>query len=645
MSAGDTDQELETLLEYLKRNRGFDFTGYKRASLARRIMKRMETVGVRTHADYLDFLEVHAEEFAALFNTILINVTGFFRDPTAWEYLVAEVLPGVLDAKAAGDHVRVWSAGCASGEEAYTLAMILAERMGEDEYRQRVKIYATDIDEEALAKARHGTYSEREVDGVPPPLLEKYFERNESNYTFRRDLRRQVIFGRHDLIQDAPISRVDLLVCRNALMYFNAEVQGRILTRFHFALNERGVLFLGRAETMLTHASTFTPIDLKRRISVKVPRADLGLRDRLLLSATNGSEEGGRGLAQHHRLRDVALDAGPVAQLVVDSDGIVALANERARSFFGLLPTDFGRPLQDLRISYKPVELRSLLEQVFTERRPLWVKDVEWRGEAGEPRWADLQIAPLQETGGPMLGANITFTDVTAAKRLQRELEHANQEIEAAYEELQSTNEELETTNEELQSTVEELETTNEELHSSNEELETMNEELQSTNEELHTLNDELRERSEELNRVNGFLESILTSLRGAVVVLDTDLRILVWNHRAQDMWGLRRDEVVGSNFLALDTGLPVEKLKHPIRAAITSDEPYVELDLAATTRRGRGIVCHVTCTRMVGSNGSPRGVILVIEERQGGEIVAVTGDGDGESVRERAKPTRANRD
>ena len=614
--APEGEQDLEVLLEYLKRNRGFDFTGYKRASLARRIQKRMHAVNIARYSDYVDYLEVHPEEFASLFNTILINVTSFFRDEGAWEVLARDVIPEMIERKPRGAQIRVWSAGCASGEEAYTLAIVLAETLGVSEYKERVKIYATDVDEEALAKARQATYSEREVANVPAPLLEKYFERTDSSYTFRKDLRRQVIFGRHDLIQDAPISRVDLLVCRNSLMYFNAETQSRILARFHFALNDGGILFLGRAETLLTHASTFQPIDLKRRISIKVPRGNLNLRDRLMLMAQNGGDESGSTqVGQHLRLREIAYDTAPVAQLVVDGSGALVLANERSRSLFGLATEDVGRPLQDLKISYRPVELRSLLERAYSERRSVRVRDVEWPLVGGEMRWLDLQLVPLIDTSGQTLGASIAFTDVSAAKRLQHDLEQTNHELEAAYEELQSTNEELETTNEELQSTVEELETTNEELQSTNEELETMNEELQSTNEELTTINEELRQRSDQLNQVNGFLESILTSLRGGVTVLDKDFKILVWNDRAEDLWGLRENEVVGKHLLGLDIGLPVEKLKQPMKTALNGDEDFVEIVVDATNRRGRQIRCRITASRLVSPAKQPQGVILVMDE------------------------------
>ena len=609
----DRTREFDALLEYLKQNRGFDFTGYKRASLTRRIHKRMQEVGVKTYAEFARLLEQNPAEFDQLCTTVLINVTAFFRDGVPWDELASTIVPRILENKRPDEPLRVWSAGCASGEEAYTLAIILADALGADAFRSRVKIYATDVDEHALTMARHATYDSKQVEGVPPDLLEKYFERQDGRYIFRKDLRRIVIFGRNDLVQDAPISRVDLLVCRNTLMYFNAATQAQILGRFHFALTDGGYLFLGRAETLLAHSESFAPVDLKRRIFTKVPRTNY--RNRLLAMAAKQDEIEPEESALEGQLRDASWDTSPLAQIVVDANGRLVVANERARTLFNLGALDFGRPFQDLEISYRPTDLRSMIDQAHAGRKPLVVRNIEWPLRGGDIRWIDVQAAPLYASG-QVAGVAISFDDVTAFQRLQRELEKSNAELEGAYEELQSTNEELETTNEELQSTVEELETTNEELQSTNEELETMNEELQSTNEELTTINDELRRRSDELNDVNAFMQAVLASLRGGVVVLDTELRVEVWNEKAVDLWGVRADEVRGMHFMMLDIGLPVQMLTKAIRACLLGESERETLTIEAINRRGKPITCEVTCTPMWRASGDEvRGVILVMEE------------------------------
>jgi two-component system CheB/CheR fusion protein len=607
-------QDFVRLLDFLKSTRGFDFSGYKLSSLIRRVQKRMQQVGVADYPAYLEFLEVHPEEFVPLFNTVLINVTDFFRDPPSWQTLAENVLPRILEAKGADEPVRCWSAGCASGEEPYTLAMLLAEAMGEQAFRHRVKIYATDADEEALATARQGSYATSQVSAVPADLLARYFEPNGDRSVFRSDLRRALIFGRHDLVQDAAISRIDLLVCRNTLMYFNAETQAKILARFHFALSRNGYLFLGRAETLLTHSNSFRPVDLKRRIFQRTATANL--RDRLLALSPAGSTETPKG-ARYVRLREAALDSGPVAQIVVDRRGFLALASEKARQLFGLASADIGRPLQDLEISYRPVELRSSIDSAYASRMTVTHRGIEWRpaGANGEVIVLEIQVAPLTDPNSGLLGASVSFLDLTLSQKLRVDLERAHQELETAFEELQSANEELETTNEELQSTIEELETTNEELQSANEELETMNEELQSTNEELRTLNDQVHQRSEDIDQVNGHLRAILGSLRAAVVVLDGGLKVEIWSDKAQELWGLRSEEVQGQSFFALDIGLPVQALRVPILDCLERGLQAHELLLAGNNRRGRPIRFVVTCTPLDGLR--PGGVILLMEEAQ----------------------------
>jgi two-component system CheB/CheR fusion protein len=619
-----TDPDFEALLVHLKEMRGFDFTGYKRSSLMRRVNRRMSQVDVRHYLDYLDFLQVHPDEFTALFNTILINVTGFFRDADAWEYLRADVLKQAVAGRTPGAPVRVWSAGCASGEEAYTLAMVLAEALGVDEFRERVKIYATDVDEEQLGEARQAAYSERDVQSVPPELLEKYFETSGERYTFRKDLRRSVIFGRNDLVQDAPISRIDLLTCRNTLMYFNAETQAKILSRFHFALSEGGILFLGKAEMLLSHGNLFAPIDLKRRVFRRVPRrlhqpgAVLPEPAALTTSTVVGLDE----------LRNEAFAASPVAQLGLTSDGLVALTNRRLEKMFGVSSRDIGRPFRDLDLSYRPVELRRYIEQAQIERRTLRVTDVDY-GRDGDLTHLEVQVSPLTSGDGSLLGVNLIFHDVTAARRLKDEVETANQQLEAAYEELQSTNEELETTNEELQSTVEELETTNEELQSTNEELETMNEELQSTNDELQSINDQLRISTGQLDEANAFLETVLTSLRAGVAVVDKDLRVRMWNRRAEDLWGLRSAEVVGEHFLNLDIGLPFERLRPLLRGVLGGDGIPAEVTVDAVNRRGRAITVRVACSPLGGhSSGEEQAGAIIVMEADEAPVLDAAADG-----------------
>ncbi|MDX6292124.1 MAG: two-component system, chemotaxis family, CheB/CheR fusion protein [Kribbellaceae bacterium] len=598
--------DIEDLLGYLRESRGFDFGGYKRTGLVRRIRHRMDRVGIEGYPAYLDRLQVDAAEVTALFNTILINVTSFFRDPEAWELLRTEVIPALLAERSPGDPLRVWSTGCSSGQEPYSLAMLLAEVLGLHDYLKQVKIYATDIDDEALAQARQASYGDAELEGVPDELRAKYFERRDGRNVFHPDLRRTVIFGRNDLVQDAPISRVDLLLCRNTLMYFNAETQERALNRFHFALVPRGVLFLGRAEMLLGHNRLFEPIDLKQRMFRRVA-------NRTLAAGRPGGSQPEPAQRLTDRLHGLAFAASPVAQLVVGMDDTLVMQSDQAGSLFGLSPRDIGRQIRELEVSYQPVPLRSHLDQVLAERRPVRISEVEFGRPGGVVHWFEVHLNPVID-GSELLGVSVVFHDVSATRSLRVELNRANRQLEATNNELQSTNEELETTNEELQSTVEELETTNEELQSTNEELETMNEELQSANDELQIINEALRERSTELNDVNDFLESVLTAITAGVIVVDLEMRVLAWNLAAQQLWGVRGDEAEGQHLLNLDVGLPTETLRPLVRQAISDPAFVSEVRLDAVNRRGRPISLRLVCSALRSPDGRQRGALLVME-------------------------------
>jgi two-component system, chemotaxis family, CheB/CheR fusion protein len=607
------NEQLEALLDFVRDNRGFDFTGYKRSSLRRRVLRRIETVRCADFESYQQYLADHDAEFGELFNTILINVTSFFRDPETWAAVAEEVIPKVLSDREPPDSVRVWVPGAASGEEAFTIAILLCEAMGEVGFRERVKIYATDVDLDALSTGRHAVFRRADLEEtMGPDRVERFFHLDDSTGSFRKELRRSLIFGRHDLIQDPPISRIDLLSCRNTLMYFTAPAQMDILRRFNFSLRDRGFLLLGRAETLAVRSSYFAAVDLKRRLFVA--RSDGADRrhqvgqERVSETTVDRTES---------EVRVAGFEVAPAPQVLIDAHGLLSGANQQARVLLGLTGQDLGRPLQDLELSYRPLELRSRIDTVAAERQQVIVRGVEVPGGT-EVRAFDVMVTPLAYEGAEFAGTSVSFFEVTAQRRLEQELDQARGALDTAYEELQSTVEELETTNEELQSTNEELETTNEELQSTNEELETMNAELQSTNEELETINDELRQRTNDLNELNSFLESILTSLQSAVIVVDRDVRIQIWNQQAAEMWGLRDDEVEREHLMNLDIGLPVEQLNQAIRACLTGEVgDSIALELDAVNRRGRAIRCRTLVTPLRGAENQIVGAIILLDTIQ----------------------------
>src|SRR5215831_16236596 len=603
----ETDNSLEDLLKFIRDSRGFDFTGYKRSSLARRMRKRMHEAGSADYVDYRDRLESSAEEFGLLFNTILINVTGFFRDTETWTFLQREVMPELLAGVDREREIRVWSAGCASGEEAYSLAMAFSEALGVEETAKRVKIYGTDVDEDALRDARVGLYSAKALEALPPELREKYFEQNGTVFSFRPDLRRRVIFGRHDITRDAPISRLDLLVCRNTLMYFNVETQAQVIDRLHFALRENAYLYLGKAEMLLSDGERFEVVSMRQRIFRRRPGAAIPRYQSMPIRLDAIGSPEMREVGRKRQLRDLAIESAPFAAIGIDTDGNVVLINSQMRNMFGITSRDIGRQFQDLEISYRPVELRSLIERAYAEHRVVRVSAVE-------RQYMDIHIQPLWASDGLSAGVILMFIDTSIATRLQLEVKRNREELDTAHEELQSTNEELETTNEELQSSIEELETTNEELQSTNEELETTNEELQSGNEELETMNEEMRVRTGELDEARTFLEGVLSSVAAGVVVLDSDLTVRSWNKGAEELWGLRSAEVTNQPFFQLDFGLPTGEVREMVNECLASNKRTGPVQLLAINRIGRTITCSVTCSPLKG-NGDGEGAVLLMEE------------------------------
>ena len=518
---------LKDLLQELAEKRQFDFRGYKRTTMERRFRKRMFQLNIGSYGEYAEYIRKHGDEVDGLLTTLLINVTEFFRDPPAWEILRRETLAPMVRQLRPGDSLRAWSAGCASGEEAYSIAILLNEVLGPRIGEFDVKVYATDIDREALETARRGEYTPEGLRRVRPEWREKYFYGTEK-LRVNRELRRRVIFGQSNLAHDAPISHVNVLVCRNVLIYFDTELQRHILGRLYYALEPGGILFLGKSESQLSKWRQFRRLSTRWRIFQRVMPAQAASE---ILAPEQRRDEA----ESLRRRQQFMMETLRLGVLVLGLDDTITENNVAMLALYGLAPANLaGKRLQETDIFLHTPELGTHLQ---SSRENNESRRFQSRIRVGnKERVLELTLRPLLDESGERTGTLLYCDDVTAHETLQATIE----ELESTGEELHSANEELETTNEELQSTNEELETTNEELQSTNEELETTNEELQSLNEELETTNQELEERGKELDQLNSVYAETLEQVGLPVMLVNQEGQIQFWNSPALRLMGFK---------------------------------------------------------------------------------------------------------
>ena len=547
-----TENVLHSIFELVSNQANIDFRPYKTSTILRRIGRRMTVTHTHTIRDYLDYLKAYPEEVGELVKAFLINVTQFFRDTEAFNYLQEEILPVLIAHARERDRVlRFWTAGCATGEEPYSLAMLLTDMLGGELMSWNVKIFATDLDEAAINFARRGLYSENLLKGISLDYRERFFERVDQGYRISKSLRQMVIFGQQDLSRSAPFPRIDLVLCRNVLIYFTPELQDYVLNQFAFSLNPGGYLFLGKAETVrptqqhyeLTnkHWKVYKCVNTALPSNRRQPplnQRSLPLVERGSMKYQNRGESKQRNepeltptvleLGQLRRFNELLLRFLPIGVVVIDRSYHIVTSNGTARRLLGLHDTG---PDQDFLHTVRGIPypmVRNAIDTVFRERGVVSLPEVELDTEAGgNGRFVNLSVALMQLETNSQEFAALSVTDITEQVQTRRQVETVqveqaqlmselgaankrlsdmNKELMDANEELQVANEELMLTHEELQASIEEFETTNEELQATNEELETNNEELQATNEELETTNEELRARTTELQETASIL-------------------------------------------------------------------------------------------------------------------------------------------
>jgi two-component system CheB/CheR fusion protein len=550
--------DLTRILALVRARLRFDFSGYKKGTLLRRVRRRMGLRHVEGMLDYLRLLRGDPDELKALFKDLLIGVTRFFRDPPAWQFLEEKVLPALVRERDPAAPLRLWVAGCGTGEEAYSLGMALIEQVQATQRGNPIQIFASDVDEEGLDFARAGVYPESIAADVPAGRLSRFFLKGENSYRVSKELRECVVFARQNLIADAPFSRLDLISCRNLLIYLEPDVQKRVVSLFHFALVDGGRLFLGSAESVGPAEDLFDTVSKKWRVyrrigptrhdrvimPVMAQTEHLPLQAAPILPAT----------ANHllARVQRILLDRFAPASVVINRRSEILFFSGPVDQFLTQPP---GPPTHDLIARLREglqSRLRSMVHRAVSEGRPQSESGARVRRDSTWHR-VRVTVEPIKlstEHDGLLM---VSFADEEADRpptadagpatppegdedSVVRQLED---ELRTSREDLQSTIEELETSNEELRAANEEVMSVNEELQSTNEELETSKEELQSLNEELSTVNAQLQTKVEELERANNDLNNLLTSTNIATVFLDPLLRIRLFTPAATRLFTL----------------------------------------------------------------------------------------------------------
>jgi two-component system, chemotaxis family, CheB/CheR fusion protein len=578
----EAPKDIDRILQMIAQRTSANLSDYKLATINRRLGRRMALHKIRSLGDYLHYLEQVPDELDLLFKDILISVTGFFRDPEAFQAL-KRALPHILDTKRKGEDIRMWVPGCATGEEAYSIAMLLYEQLGQRVNQYNIQIFGTDLDQDAIMQARKGIYALATVVDVDKPLLDKYFTREDNTVQVVKSIREMIVFAKQDLTQDPPFSHLDLISCRNLLIYFNSNLQKKIVPMFHYILNPEGVLFLGKSESIGQFADLFNPLVKKwkifqRRGVLRTPVVDFGLGKHLRYT--------GKGPVQMTpKQKEVPIKQifaetvigamGNCAVMIDDRQEIVFVQGDVGQ-YLSLAQGEIGLSILNMARSELRLDLRALIHKATRENRFVRSNKINFKhhdqirqiilhaGPAAKFQEAVNLTLVMFEEIGPV--AEAEPDRVSGPSDNDPRLLELEQELAMAREHLQTTVEELETTNEELQSLNEELQSANEELQSSNEELETSNEELQSTNEELTTVNEELQIKSGELAEANTDLENILNRSGIAMVIVNNELKITRFTPTVRQFF-----QLTTSDYGHVITSIPTEVSLPDLRSLLMS--------------------------------------------------------------------------
>jgi two-component system CheB/CheR fusion protein len=588
-----TQSAMEKVIVLLRSHTGNDFSLYKRNTLYRRIERRMGIHQIHKMSAYVRYLQENSQELDLLFKELLIGVTNFFRDPLVWEDLGKKILPALFHQRTASQALRAWVPGCSTGEEAYTLAMIFREAVDQLNPKANfvLQIFATDLDRDAIDKARQGIFPDNITANVSPERLSRFFTKEERGYRVRREIREMVIFAPQNIIMDPPFTKLDILSCRNLLIYLTAEVQKKLMPLFHFSLTPGGLLILGSAETIGASTDLFTPLSGKSRIFQRLAPV---MRPEPVEFPSSFSAAKPTGAEVSPALKAPASLQSQADQFVLQRYAPPAvLANDKGDIFYisgrtgKYLEPAAGKANWNLFAMAREglrYELGSTFQKALRQHEPVILRGLKV-GTNGGTQHLDVSIQQLHEPG-PLHGlVMVVFTDVitpatsTTAKAPARHARLAESalELQRVRAEARATHEEMQTTQEEIRSSNEELQSTNEELQSTNEELTTSKEEMQSLNEELQTVNAELQAKVDELSRASNDMKNLLDSTDIATLFLDRDLHVRRFTHQATKIIKLIPTDVgrpitdIVSN---LDDPTLAEDVREVLRTLTSTEKP-----------------------------------------------------------------------
>jgi two-component system, chemotaxis family, CheB/CheR fusion protein len=629
----DRDENLIMILRHVHRLTGVDFNHYKPSTIKRRIVRRMIIHKIESLGDYVKFLRQHVNEGQQLYQDLLINVTTFFREAEYYEYLKKHLFPKILQAKQPSESIRVWVAACSTGQEAYSLAMILMEVLGESAAGNSVQIFATDLSETAINRARLGIYSKDEVADVPARRLSKFFTKIDGSYRIIRSIRDLCVFANHNVLKDPPFSKVDLVTCCNLMIYLEPLLQKKAMGTFHYALNNTGYLMLGKSETVGNAGNLFSQVDKKYKIYAKKKDAAAKAMFELTfpnLEAVKGIQPPVRQKAKMEDygldkvIDDLLLKKYTPPCVVVNQD--LEISQFRGSTGLFLEPAPGKASLNLLKMARPGLgfELRTIVLKA-SKSGEAEKKSWEEVGKNHQVRVISIEAIPIKyETDTIEKHFLLVFDElIVDAKQASpanaskdKRVKQLEEELAALREDMRSVLEEQEAAHEELQSVNEEIISSNEELQSINEELETSKEELESSNEELLTINQELQMRNEQLAEIQEYSEAVFTTIRESLLILDKSLRIKNANSTFFKTFHMTEEETEGK--LLYDIGNKqwnIPKLRELLEEIIPRNIHVNDFEVTNTFPYIGEKVMVVNARRLVRKLHSEHLILLAIED------------------------------